>query len=147
MLCRREKRNLLPLPEIEYLFLGLPTNIPLLVFCEIRTKCIHITDEPLSHTTAYNHHNVFTFTLAYQKDERAKPGNFLTKRCSFSLPTMKCLSPHDFSLSPGLQLYFLPLSPSLQPSYGKCTICSTNAGFPHRQLTGIIGQVAKERTL
>jgi hypothetical protein len=34
---------------------------------------------------------------SYQKDERAKPGNLLTKLCFFSLPTIKRLS-----LFPGL---------------------------------------------
>jgi hypothetical protein len=29
---------------------------------------------------------------SYQKDERAKPGKLVTKRCSFSLPTINCLS-------------------------------------------------------
>jgi hypothetical protein len=44
---------------------------------------VTIIAPPLSQATASNHPNVFAFT-SYQKDERAKPGSLLTKRCCFS---------------------------------------------------------------
>jgi hypothetical protein len=44
----------------------------------------------------------------YQRDERAKPGNLLTKLCSFSLPLQQSVShfSHYFSLSPTLLICF-----------------------------------------
>jgi hypothetical protein len=41
---------------------------------------------PLSQAAAANHPDVFITTLPYQRDEMAKPGNVLAKRCSFCLP-------------------------------------------------------------
>jgi hypothetical protein len=69
----------------------------------------------ISEATAYNHHSVFSLRCSYPKDERAKPGQLLTKRRSFSPTAIKRLSLFSlfFTLSTFL-LYFLPLSQSPQ---------------------------------
>jgi hypothetical protein len=57
---------------------------------------------------------ILVFSLShssYQKNERAQSGNLLTKSCSCSLPTIKCL-------------YFLPLSFSHHLSSSKCCVGS-----------------------
>jgi hypothetical protein len=66
---------------------------------------------PLSQATAYNRRNVFMFTLPVSEGREGETWELSNKIILF-------LPPHDFSLSPTLLLYFLPLSLCLQSSYG-----------------------------
>jgi hypothetical protein len=68
--------------------------------------------------------HTFSFSYYfYQKDKRAKPGNFLTNWCSFSFPQYKC-APHfpllllllPFPFISSLPLLILPF-PLSYPSY------------------------------
>jgi hypothetical protein len=85
--CGRQNLNLSKLSSIAVK----PTKI---IFQNYTSTLIHKIKIlwPLSQATASNQRNVIISFCSCQKDERARPGSRLTKWCSFSLPTMMCLS-------------------------------------------------------
>jgi hypothetical protein len=72
---------------------------------------------PLSQATASNHPDAFTFTLLLSEGRAGEAWEPCNKRCSFSLPIIKCLSlfPGGFPFIRSSTILSLSLSLSLWP--------------------------------